>query len=161
MNSVERIRHYTLNVPAECDTMPPADKSLGAENSAMIMAADAVASTSSGHDLERTRYLADPGETSMQSDVVLPPAEWPDKGAIQVKDLRMCYRNGPDVLKGVSFDVAGGSKIGIVGRTGSGKSSLMVALFRIENYRPNCAISIDGVDIRLVVVESTAFLSLM
>jgi ABC-type multidrug transport system fused ATPase/permease subunit len=41
------------------------------------------------------------------------------------------YRPGlPPVLRGLSFDVAGGDKVGLVGRTGSGKSSLLLALFR-------------------------------
>jgi ABC-type transport system involved in cytochrome bd biosynthesis fused ATPase/permease subunit len=52
-------------------------------------------------------------------------------GAIAVRDLVVRYRPGlPLVLRGVSFDVAGGDKVGLVGRTGSGKSSLLLALFR-------------------------------
>lgn len=48
----------------------------------------------------------------------------------------MRYRdNTADVLKGVSFDISGGQKVGIVGRSGSGKSSLMVALFRLIEDR--------------------------
>jgi ABC-type glutathione transport system ATPase component len=52
-------------------------------------------------------------------------------GAIAVRDLVVRYRPGlPLVLRGVSFDVAGGNKVGLVGRTGSGKSSLLLTLFR-------------------------------
>lgn len=52
-------------------------------------------------------------------------------GAISVHQLVLRYRPGlPLVLRGVSFDVAGGNKVGLVGRTGSGKSSLLLALFR-------------------------------
>lgn len=52
-------------------------------------------------------------------------------GAICVRDLVVRYRPGlPLVLRGVSFDVAGGNKVGLVGRTGSGKSSLLLTLFR-------------------------------
>lgn len=52
-------------------------------------------------------------------------------GAISVRQLVLRYRPGlPLVLRGVSFDVAGGNKVGLVGRTGSGKSSLLLALFR-------------------------------
>jgi ABC-type multidrug transport system fused ATPase/permease subunit len=58
----------------------------------------------------------------------------------------MGYRDGPLVLKGLSFSVSPKHKVGVVGRTGSGKSSLMIALFRIENVRSG-AIYIDGVDI--------------
>lgn len=52
-------------------------------------------------------------------------------GAIAVRDLKLRYRPGlPLVLHGVSFDVSPGEKVGLVGRTGSGKSSLLLALFR-------------------------------
>lgn len=52
-------------------------------------------------------------------------------GAISVEQLVLRYRPGlPRVLRGVSFEVAGGNKVGLVGRTGSGKSSLLLALFR-------------------------------
>lgn len=55
----------------------------------------------------------------------------PAAGAICVRDLVVRYRPGlPLVLRGVSFDVAGGNKVGLVGRTGSGKSSLLLTLFR-------------------------------
>ena len=61
-----------------------------------------------------------------------PADDWPTEGAIEFKEVWMRYRPELDpVLKGVSFRVAAGEKIGIVGRTGSGKSSLIVALFRI------------------------------
>ena len=56
------------------------------------------------------------------------------------------YRDGPKVLKGLDLDIKGGEKIGVVGRTGSGKSSLMISLFRIVELSEG-AIKIDGVDI--------------
>ena len=60
-----------------------------------------------------------------------PPASWPEKGAIRFDGVEMAYREGlPLVLKGVTFDIKPGEKVGIVGRTGAGKSSLMQALFR-------------------------------
>lgn len=56
---------------------------------------------------------------------------WPDTGNVQFKDYCVRYRAGLDlVLKGISFNVQGGEKIGIVGRTGAGKSSLTLSLFR-------------------------------
>ena len=75
-----------------------------------------------------------------------PEDEWPAKGAIVVKDVKMRYRDGPEVLKGLSLDIAAGSKVGVVGRTGSGKSSLMIALFRIVELSGG-SIEIDGIDI--------------
>jgi hypothetical protein len=65
----------------------------------------------------------------------LPPA-WPEGGAIAVQELCLRYRPGmPLVLRGVSFSVAAGENVGLVGRTGSGKSSLLLALFRMVSGR--------------------------
>ncbi|CAE6500425.1 unnamed protein product [Rhizoctonia solani] len=76
-----------------------------------------------------------------------PPKTWPDHGAIEFHDLVMSYRPGlPPVLRGVSLRVRGGEKIGVVGRTGAGKSSLMAALFRIIELTSG-SILIDGLDI--------------
>ncbi|KAI0646268.1 multidrug resistance-associated ABC transporter [Trametes meyenii] len=76
-----------------------------------------------------------------------PPASWPESGEIEFKNVEMAYRPGlPPVLKGVSFYVKPGEKIGIVGRTGAGKSSLLQALFRIVNAQAG-HIEIDGRDI--------------
>ena len=58
----------------------------------------------------------------------------------------MGYRDGPDVLKNISFDVLPRQKVAIVGRTGSGKSSLLIALFRVSEPRSG-SITIDGIDI--------------
>lgn len=80
------------------------------------------------------------------------PESWPSRGAVEFDDYRLRYRqNSPEVLHGVSFAVGGGEKVGIVGRSGAGKSSLMVALFRIiEDACKTGAIRIDGVDINSV-----------
>ena len=52
-------------------------------------------------------------------------------GQISLRDLSMRYREGlPLVLKGVSLDISAGQRVGIVGRTGSGKSSLTLSIFR-------------------------------
>ena len=64
-----------------------------------------------------------------------PSADWPAKGAIEFKDLTMQYRPGlPNVLHSISMAIRGGEKIGIVGRTGAGKSSITLALLRIVEY---------------------------
>lgn len=76
-----------------------------------------------------------------------PPASWPSEGSIEFKDVRMRYRPElPDVLKGLTLNVGGSEKIGVVGRTGAGKSSIMVALFRMSELS-NGFIKIDGVDV--------------
>lgn len=56
---------------------------------------------------------------------------WPKQGGVQFENLQLRYREGLDlVLRGISFNVNAREKIGIVGRTGAGKSSLTLALFR-------------------------------
>jgi ATP-binding cassette subfamily C (CFTR/MRP) protein 1 len=72
-----------------------------------------------------------------------PQGTWPTKGAIDVQHASLRYRDGPLVLKDLSFQIQGGEKIGVVGRTGSGKSSFMIALFRIAELESNKS-SIDG-----------------
>jgi len=81
---------------------------------------------------------------------------WPEKGAITLSNLRMRYRSDtPLVLKGLNVSISGGERVGVVGRTGSGKSSLLLALLRLvepmlteedgDSY--NAPITIDGVDV--------------
>ncbi|XP_030369087.1 multidrug resistance-associated protein 1-like isoform X1 [Scaptodrosophila lebanonensis] len=72
---------------------------------------------------------------------------WPEEGCVSFENLKVRYREGLDlVLHGVTFHVGGGEKIGIVGRTGSGKSSLMLSMFRIIEASEG-RILIDGTDI--------------
>ena len=61
-----------------------------------------------------------------------PPDDWPSAGAIQLSDLKARYRtNTPLVLQGINIEIKPGEKIGFVGRTGSGKSSMLLALYRM------------------------------
>lgn len=56
---------------------------------------------------------------------------WPVNGTVEFIDYSVRYRPGLDVvLKGVNFYINGGEKVGVVGRTGAGKSSLTLSLFR-------------------------------
>jgi len=78
-----------------------------------------------------------------------PHTEWPSQGTIEIQDLVMGYRDGPDVLHSVTATITPGEKIGVVGRTGSGKSTLLLAMFRLLEARHGC-IRIDGVDISTI-----------
>ncbi|UYV80067.1 ABCC2, partial [Cordylochernes scorpioides] len=76
-----------------------------------------------------------------------PPAEWPTEGRVELRDYSTRYREGLDlVLKGVNLGVEPGQKVGIVGRTGAGKSSLTLALFRIVEPAEG-RILLDGLDV--------------
>jgi ATP-binding cassette, subfamily C (CFTR/MRP), member 4 len=71
---------------------------------------------------------------------------WPSQGSLEFKEVSARYRqDSPDVLKRISFSVPGGSKVGVVGRTGSGKSTLTLALCRL-NMLSHGSILIDGID---------------
>ena len=75
---------------------------------------------------------------------------WPLSGKITFNNVYMKYRSGFDyVLKGLTFSIPAGYKIGIVGRTGAGKSSILQTLFRMTEIEkmPGSEITIDGVDI--------------
>lgn len=76
-----------------------------------------------------------------------PPPLWPDKGEIRFENVSLSYREGlPLVLKGFNADIKPNEKIGVCGRTGAGKSSIMVALYRIVELAGG-RIEIDGVDV--------------
>ncbi|KAA8569106.1 hypothetical protein EYC84_000776 [Monilinia fructicola] len=74
-------------------------------------------------------------------------ASWPEEGKLEVTDLEVGYAEGlPAILKGLTFSVDKNQRVGIVGRTGAGKSTLSLALFRFLEARAG-TILIDGVDI--------------
>jgi len=91
-------------------------------------------------------------EAPLVIEETAPPAEWPSQGVIEIQDLVMGYRDGPDVLHGITAKVLPGEKIGVVGRTGSGKSTLLLAMFRLLEAREG-SITIDGTNIATLGVK--------
>ncbi|KAJ1017870.1 hypothetical protein NDA16_005186 [Ustilago loliicola] len=83
-----------------------------------------------------------------------PPAGWPSaQGRIVFDNVSLRYAEDfPDVLKGVSFDVKPGEKVGVIGRTGSGKSSLASSLFRAVELSGG-KILIDDIDIKTIPLQ--------
>ncbi|KAI1174319.1 P-loop containing nucleoside triphosphate hydrolase protein [Nemania sp. FL0916] len=78
---------------------------------------------------------------------IRPPAAWPTEGRVEVDDLVVSYADDlPPVLKGLTFSIERKERIGVIGRTGAGKSSLTLALFRFVEARSG-SILIDGLDI--------------
>jgi ABC-type multidrug transport system fused ATPase/permease subunit len=107
------------------------------------------------NSVERIKYYMDNIEVEgaplkdRQLELAAIPPEWPSKGVVCGKDVELRYRDGPLVLKGFTFDIQAGEKVGVAGRTGSGKSSLMVGLFRIQELAKG-SITIDDIDISTV-----------
>ncbi|GAB1311376.1 Multidrug resistance protein MDR [Madurella fahalii] len=85
------------------------------------------------------------------SETASVPPDWPARGGIEYDDVTASYNeDGADpVLKGISFRVEPGQRVGICGRTGSGKSSLVAALFRMLELSGG-RIRVDGVDIATI-----------
>ncbi|XP_074853849.1 ATP-binding cassette sub-family C member 8 isoform X7 [Carettochelys insculpta] len=82
------------------------------------------------------------------------PQNWPDRGEIQIQNLSVRYdSNLKPVLKHVSAHISPGQKIGICGRTGSGKSSFSLAFFRmVDTFEGR--IIIDGIDIAKLPLQT-------
>ena len=82
------------------------------------------------------------------------PENWPSQGGVEFKDVKLRYRPNCDrALNGVSFKASPGEKVGVVGRTGAGKSTLFMALTRIVELEEG-AIEIDGQDISRVDLKA-------
>ena len=87
------------------------------------------------------------------TEVTVPP-QWPSNGEIQFDSVVMPYLPGtPPVLKGISFSIREGEKIGVVGRTGAGKSSLIVALYRLAEISKG-KIFVDNIDCSCVKLNT-------
>ncbi|KXJ93171.1 P-loop containing nucleoside triphosphate hydrolase protein, partial [Microdochium bolleyi] len=97
--------------------------------------------------VERILYYGNSLEEEAPEHTVDVRPSWPEKGEIVFDNVEMRYRAGlPLVLKGLSMHIKGGERIGVVGRTGAGKSSIMSTLFRLVEISGG-HITIDGLDI--------------
>jgi ATP-binding cassette subfamily C (CFTR/MRP) protein 4 len=83
---------------------------------------------------------------------VTPPADWPQNGEIVFENVSFAYDdNLPPVLKNVSFRIEANEKVGIVGRTGAGKSTIFQTLFRMAE--PDGNVFIDGLNIKQISLK--------
>ncbi|KAI9504470.1 P-loop containing nucleoside triphosphate hydrolase protein [Coemansia spiralis] len=107
------------------------------------------------NSVERVKqYLNIEQEAALESEPEnKPPALWPTKGAVQIENLTAEYMPGVPVLHGVSLAVKHGEKIGVVGRTGAGKSTLSLALLRFVEASSG-RIVLDGIDISKIGLEA-------
>lgn len=92
-------------------------------------------------------YAETPSEPALETDPSIKlPESWPSMGRMSFNNLRLRYsEKGDYVLKGLNFSIKPMEKIGIVGRTGAGKSSIIQAIFRLAKNEG--LIDIDGYDI--------------
>ncbi|XP_010540924.1 PREDICTED: ABC transporter C family member 5-like [Tarenaya hassleriana] len=96
------------------------------------------------------QYSQIPSEAPAIIEDSRPLPSWPENGTIEITNLKVRYgENMPTVLHGISCVFPGGKKIGIVGRTGSGKSTMIQALFRMIEPSEG-RIIIDGIDISTI-----------
>ncbi|KAJ8925148.1 hypothetical protein NQ315_001333 [Exocentrus adspersus] len=73
------------------------------------------------------------------------PDHWPKQGSVVFRNVTLSYQNTTrPVLKDVSFEIQSGQRVGIVGRTGAGKSSIISTLFRLYDFQGS--VLVDGVD---------------
>ncbi|XP_057526172.1 ABC transporter C family member 10-like [Amaranthus tricolor] len=118
-------------------------------NSAMVISIQAQCTLANQMiSVERlNQYMDIPSEAAEVVEDNRPPQNWPLAGKVEICNLQVRYRpDTPLVLKGISCTFEGRDKIGIVGRTGSGKTTLVGALFRlVESVEGK--IIVDGVDI--------------
>ncbi|KAG5920986.1 hypothetical protein E4U42_006011 [Claviceps africana] len=100
--------------------------------------------------VERLRHYGTELEEEAPLHTVDVRDSWPERGEIVFDNVQMRYREKlPLVLQGLSMHIGGGERVGIVGRTGAGKSSIMSTLFRLVEISGG-TISIDGVNISTV-----------
>ncbi|RVX04076.1 ABC transporter C family member 10 [Vitis vinifera] len=99
------------------------------------------------------QFMNIPSEAPAIIESNQPPLSWPAIGEVEIYDLKVKYRpNAPLVLQGISCKFGGGQKIGIVGRTGSGKTTLISTLFRLVEPTEG-RIIIDGINISTIGVH--------
>ncbi|CAN1254224.1 ABC transporter C family member 10 [Linum perenne] len=96
------------------------------------------------------QYMHIPSEAPEVLESSRPAANWPSHGKVEICNLKVRYqKNSPWVLKGISCNIEGGDKIVIVGRTGSGKTTLISSLFRLVEPTEG-RIIVDGIDISTI-----------
>eukprot|EP00928_Gymnodinium_smaydae_P079240 TRINITY_DN63215_c0_g1_i1.p1 TRINITY_DN63215_c0_g1~~TRINITY_DN63215_c0_g1_i1.p1 ORF type:complete len:1371 (-),score=379.48 TRINITY_DN63215_c0_g1_i1:639-4751(-) len=97
--------------------------------------------------LPRERPYSSEGPDAKAAQLRPPAQGWPSQGALSLQDVKVRYRpDTPIILKGLNLEIAAGERVGVVGRTGSGKSTLMLALLRLVEAEGG-SVSIDGTDI--------------
>lgn len=148
MVSMERCLEYT-KLPAESETheLQVSNENNSIANSQAELKNSFISSKDSGypeenelnnHQLKKQKVLTD---------------DWPESGKVEFINYSTAYRPGTQlVIKNANISINAGEKIGVVGRTGSGKSTLSLCIFRLLEASNGC-IEIDGIDISKVPLK--------
>ncbi|KAI8803437.1 P-loop containing nucleoside triphosphate hydrolase protein [Cladochytrium replicatum] len=131
-NSTERLMYYVDEIPSEAPEINPEYRPPGSNDS----------------DAGQVTRLPLFKSGKSKADSTADKSVWPDKGQILIQNLNLRYAPElPLVLRDVSLKIDGGEKIGIVGRTGAGKSSIILALLRLVEPESGSSILVDGVEL--------------
>jgi ABC-type multidrug transport system fused ATPase/permease subunit len=115
----------------------------------------------SGNSLERILGYVNIEQEQKSTERGIPPAHWPASGDILVENLSARYSlDGPKVLHDISFHIKSGERVGVVGRTGSGKSSLTLSLLRciftegsvLYDGIPTSSINLDALRSNITII---------
>jgi ABC-type multidrug transport system fused ATPase/permease subunit len=137
-----------------------------------VMRVNELTNTHQYNDTEKSLMVpqekAEPGEaldalyysklfipSSPMSEKGLASTGWPWSGEISMKNVSVRYSpSSQRALKNINIHIPSGTTLGVVGRTGSGKSSLLLTLFRLMEIDSGGSIEIDGVDIRSISLDT-------
>ncbi|KAJ7041082.1 P-loop containing nucleoside triphosphate hydrolase protein [Mycena alexandri] len=117
-----------------------------------------------GNSLERIQRYLTIEQEPLSTPENTPPAYWPASGALRVENLSARYStDGPKVLRDISFTLEAGEHVGVVGRTGSGKSSLTLALLRaiptegnvFYDGIPTASINLDALRTNITIIPQS------
>lgn len=97
--------------------------------------------------LRKTSNQKQPGEVRQ------PYTKWPSRGSITFENMSASHDTSSLALKNISFSIKSGMKVGICGRTGSGKSSLLLSILRLVEVESG-TIWVDGLDLQTLSRES-------
>jgi len=104
--------------------------------------------------VERVTYYTNLESEPGYKIKTLPPINWPHDGHVSFRNVALrYYPGGPQVLKNLSFEIQGKTKLGIVGRTGDGKSSIVAALLRMPEAEGQ--ICIDNISINSIQLQES------
>jgi len=128
MNSTERVLYYSEEIPQEA---PFSSEEL--VHQAVATGIEATYNNNNNNNNTTSRVVPSTfAVIECKGKASIASKSWPEKGSITLNNLKMRYRSDtPLVLKGLNVSIEGGERIGVVGRTGSGKSSLFLSLLRL------------------------------